>query len=128
MKNKHNLVRLGEWELTCITYKLMGEPKPLEVINGVLVKNEREQRRVEEYLKELYEFQSDEDYQGFLEDFIIRDNSRDGKAESKSKNKKGKKMKPETEWVDLKKTKEKVSMEEIFERYELLRDVKKRKG
>ena len=83
MRSNHNLVRLGKWELTCITYKLMGEPKPLEVINGVLVKNEREQRRVEEYLKELYEFQSEKDYQGFLEGFIIRDSGRDGKAEPK---------------------------------------------
>jgi len=53
----------------------MGEPKPLEVINGVLVKDEREQRRVEKYLKELYEFKSEEDYRGFLDSFIIRDSS-----------------------------------------------------
>ena len=72
MRSNH-IVRPGKWELTCITYKLIGEPKPLEVINGVLVKNEREQRRVEKYLKELYEFQSEEAYQDFLNDFIVRD-------------------------------------------------------
>jgi len=88
MRSNHNLVRPGKWELTCITYKLMGEPKPLEVINGVLVKDEREQRRVEKYLKELYEFQSEEDYRGFLNGFIVRDKGRDGNHESK--NKKGK--------------------------------------
>ncbi len=53
----------------------MGEPKPLEMINGVLVKDEREQRRVEKYLKEPYEFKPEEDYRGFLDGFIIRDSS-----------------------------------------------------
>ena len=73
MRNKHSLVRPGKWELTCITYKLRGEPKPLEVIDGVVVKDEREQRRVEKYLKEFYEFPSEEDYQRFLDGFIVRD-------------------------------------------------------
>lgn len=81
MRSNDNLVRPGKWELTCITYKLMGEPKPLEVINGVLVKDEREQRRVEKYLKELYEFQSEEDYRGFLDGFIIRDSGKDAKGQ-----------------------------------------------
>ena len=85
MRSNHNLVRPGKWELTCITYKLVGEPKPLEVINGVLVKDEKERRRVEKYLKELYEFQSEEDYQGFLDGFIVRDNGKGGKDESKTK-------------------------------------------
>lgn len=38
----NNLVRAGKWYMTCITYKLIGEPKPLEVINGVVIKNEEE--------------------------------------------------------------------------------------
>lgn len=29
--------------------------------------------RVEKYLKKLYKFTSKEDYQGFLEDFVIKD-------------------------------------------------------
>ena len=75
--NNHNLVRPEEWGRTCVIYKLRGEPKPLEVIDGVLVKDEKEQRSVEKYLKELYEFQSEEEYQGFLAGFIIRDSGRD---------------------------------------------------
>ena len=77
MRNNHNLVRPEEWELTCVRYKLRGEPKPLDAIDGVLVKDEREQRSVEKYLKELYEFQSEKDYQNFLAGFIIRDNGKD---------------------------------------------------
>ena len=88
MKSNHNLVRPGEWQPTCMTYKLRGEPKPLEVINGVLVKDEGEQRRVEKYLKELYQFPSEEDYQNFLDGFIVRDNEGDSKAESKNKDSK----------------------------------------
>lgn len=59
--------------MTCITYKLIGEPKPLEVINGVVTKNEEEKRKVEKYLKELYEFESEKDYHHFLDGFIIQD-------------------------------------------------------
>ena len=77
MRNNHNLVRLEKWELTCVIYKLRGEPKPLDAIDGVLVKDEREQRSVEKYLKELYEFQSEEEYQGFLDGFIIKDSGKD---------------------------------------------------
>ena len=77
MRNNHNLVRPEKWALTCVRYKLRGEPKPLDAIDGVLVKNEKEQRSVEKYLKELYEFQSEEEYQGFLDGFIIRDSGRD---------------------------------------------------
>ena len=73
MRGNNSLVRPGRWELACITFKLAGEPKPLEVIKGVLVKDEREQRRVEKYLKELYEFPSEKDYQDFLAGFVIRD-------------------------------------------------------
>ena len=47
------------------------------MIDGVLVKNEKEQRSVEKYLKELYEFPSEKDYQNFLAGFIIRDSGRD---------------------------------------------------
>ncbi len=72
MRNNHNLVRPEKWELTCIIYKLRGEPKPLDAIDGVLVKDEKEQRSVEKYLKELYEFRSEEEYQGLLDGFIIR--------------------------------------------------------
>ena len=46
------------------------------MIDGVLVKDEREQRGVEKHLKELYEFPSEKDYQGFLDGFIIRDSGR----------------------------------------------------
>jgi len=81
MRSDHNLVGLEEWELTCIIYKLRGEPKPLEVINGVLVKDEREQTSVEKYLKELYEFQSEKDYQNFLQGFIIKDDGRNTKGQ-----------------------------------------------
>jgi len=77
MRNNNNLVRPDKWELTCIRYKLRGEPKPLDAIDGVLVKNEKEQRSVEKYLKELYEFPSEKDYQNFLAGFIIRDSGRD---------------------------------------------------
>jgi len=59
--------------MTCITYKFIGEPKPLEVIKGVLVKNKEEQGKVEKYLKELYEFESEKDYHNFLDGFIIQD-------------------------------------------------------
>lgn len=83
MRNNHNLVRPERWELTCIRYKLRGGPKPLDVVNGVLVKDEREQRRVEEYLKELYEFPSEKDYQSFLDGFIVRDDGKGRKEESK---------------------------------------------
>lgn len=77
MRNNHNLVRLEKWEFTCIIYKLRGEPKPLDAVDGVLVKNEREKRSVEKYLKELYEFPPGKDYQNFLSGFIIRDNGKD---------------------------------------------------
>ena len=70
---KNNLVRAGKWYMTCITYKLIGEPKPLEVINGVVVKNKEEQGKVEKYLKELYEFESEKDYKDFVKNFIIQD-------------------------------------------------------
>ncbi len=83
MRNNHNLVRLEKWELTCVIYKFRGEPKPLDAVDGVLVKDEREQRSVEKYLKELYEFPSKKDYQNFLDGFIIRDNRKDSKEESK---------------------------------------------
>ena len=59
--------------MTCISYKLIGEPKPLEVIKGVLVKNKEEQGKVEKYLKELYEFESEKDCHRFLDEFIIQD-------------------------------------------------------
>lgn len=85
MRNNHNLVRPEKWELTCIRYKLRGEPKPLDAVDGVLVKDEREQRSVEKYLKELYEFPSEKDYQNFLSGFIIRDSGRDSNTESKSR-------------------------------------------
>ncbi len=77
MRNNHNLVKPDKWELTCIRYKLRGETKPLDAVDGVLVKDEREQKSVEKYLKELYEFQSKKDYQNFVAGFIIRDNGRD---------------------------------------------------
>ena len=83
MSNNHNLVRPEKWELTCVIYKLRDEPKPLDAVDGVLVKDEREQRSVEKYLKELYEFQSEKDYQGFLAGFIIRDSGRHSNTESK---------------------------------------------
>ena len=76
-----------------MTYELRGKPEPLEVINGVLVEDERGQRRVEKYLKGLYEFPSGKDYQNFLEGFIIRDNGTDSKTKSKNKDKKGKSFK-----------------------------------
>jgi len=78
-------VRLEKWELACITYKLRGEPKPLDAVDGVLVKDEREQRSVEKYLKELYEFPSEEDYQGFLNGFIVRDDGKGRKEETTNK-------------------------------------------
>jgi len=71
--------------MTCITYKFIGESKPLEVINGVVVKNGKEQRRVEKYLKELYEFPSKEDYHNFLDGFIIQDKQRGVDEETKSR-------------------------------------------
>jgi len=40
--------------------------------SGVLVKNEEERKRVERCLRELYEWESEADYQSFLEGFIIR--------------------------------------------------------
>ncbi len=70
---KNNLVRAGKWYMTCISYKLIGEPNPLEVINGVVIKNKEEKRKVEKYLKELYEFESEKDYHHFLDGFIIQD-------------------------------------------------------
>lgn len=76
MTNNHNLVRLEKWELACITYKLRGEPKPLDAANGVLAKDEREQRSVEKYLKELYDFQSEKEYQNSADGFIIKDNGK----------------------------------------------------
>ena len=85
MRSDHNLVGLEKWELTCIRYKLGGEPKPLDAIDGVLVKDEREQRSVEKYLKELYEFSSEKDYQNFLAGFIIRDSGRHSNTESKGR-------------------------------------------
>jgi len=85
MRNNHSLVRPDKWELTCIIYKLRGEPKPLDAVDGVLVKDEREQRSVEKYLKELYEFQSEKDYQKFLAAFIIRDSGRYSNTESKGR-------------------------------------------
>lgn len=51
----------------------------LEGIDRVLVKDEEEQRRVEKHLKELYEFPSKEDYQDFLDGFVIKDNSKSDK-------------------------------------------------
>lgn len=91
MRNNHNIVRPEKWELTCIRYKFRGEPKPLDAVDGVLIKDEREQRSVEKYLRELYEFQSEKDYQNFLSGFIIRDNGRDPKGQFRDKGKKGKK-------------------------------------
>jgi len=85
MRNNHNLVRPEEWELTCVRYKLRGEPKPLDAIDGVLVKDEREQRSVEKYLKELYEFPSEKDYQNFLAGFIIKDSGRHSNTEFKGR-------------------------------------------
>jgi len=55
----------------------------LEIINGVLAKDESEQKRVEKYLKELYEFPSEKDYQNFLDGFIVRDNGKGSKEKSK---------------------------------------------
>ena len=127
MRSDHNLVGLEEWGLTCIRYKLRGEPKPLEVINGVLVKNEREQISVEKYLKELYEFQSEKDYQNFVESFIISDNGMGAKAQLRDKDNKESEMKSKSEWVDFKEIKENVSMEEILDHYGLLKCLKKRK-
>jgi len=127
MRSDHNLVGLEEWGLTCIIYKLRGEPKPLEVIDGVLVKNEREQISVEKYLKELYEFQSEKDYQNFVESFIISDNGKGTKGQLRDKDNKEKKMKSKSEWVDFKEIKENVSMEEILDHYGLLEGLKRRK-
>lgn len=76
MSNNHNLVRPEEWELTCVRYKFRGEPKPLDVVDGVLVKDEKEQRSVEKHLKKLYKFPSEKDYQNFVASFIIKDNGR----------------------------------------------------
>ena len=76
MKNNYKVVRPGKWELTCITYKLIGKPRPLEVIQGVLVKDKSEQKRVEKYLKELYVFESESDYQDFLRSFIVRNGTK----------------------------------------------------
>ena len=127
MRSDHNVVGLEKWELTCIIYKLAGEPKPLEVINGVLVKNEREQISVEKYLKELYEFQSEKDYQNFLESFIISDNGKGAKGQLRDKDNKEREMKSKSEWVDFKEIKENVSMEEILDHYGLLKGLKRRK-
>jgi len=85
--SNYNLVRLEEWELTCIRYKLRGEPKPLDAVDGVLIKDEREQRSVEKYLRELYEFSSEKDYQDFVAGFIIRDNGKDPKDQFANKDK-----------------------------------------
>ncbi len=54
-----------------------------EVIDGVLVKDEREQRNVGKYLEELYEFPSEKDYQDFLDGFIVRDDGKGSKDESR---------------------------------------------
>jgi len=73
MRHNPKIVRPGKWGLTCITYKLVGEPSPLDVIDGVLVKDKGEQNQVEKYLKELYQFESKKHYQTFLAGFIVRD-------------------------------------------------------
>ena len=127
MRSDHNLVGLEEWELTCIRYKLGGEPKPLDAIDGVLVKNEREQISVEKYLRELYEFQSEKDYQNFVESFIISDNGKGAKGQLRDKDNKEREMKSKSEWVDFKEIKENVSMEEILDHYGLLKGLKRRK-
>lgn len=57
----------------------------MEVIDRVLVKDEEEQRRVERYLKELYEFPSKEDYHNFLDGFIIQDKQRGADEETKGR-------------------------------------------
>jgi len=61
----------------------------LEIINGVLAKDEREQKRVEKYLKELYEFPSEKDYKDFLDGFIVRDEGRKGRINLKDKKDEG---------------------------------------
>jgi len=127
MRNNHNLVRPEKWELTCVIYKLRGEPKPLDAIDGVLVKNEREQESVEKYLKELYEFSSEKDYQNFVESFIISDNGMGAKGQLRDKDNKESEMKSKSEWVDFKEIKENVSMEEILDHYGLLKGLKRRK-
>lgn len=69
---KGRLVRSGKFAMTCISYKLGGS-SPLDIIAGVLVRDQGEQKQVEGYLKQLYEFDDKEHYERFIADFIIRD-------------------------------------------------------